>query len=119
MDRIDDEFELYNLRVEVIGDEETFVCSHYLGLAFEVIGENLVFENAKHKKFSFYSLSSILPLLAAKQRQTDGNDWISSDEVIACPDSNCGAKFLIKRMGVSKFRHSEVTVEPRKGKVDD
>ena len=36
--------------------------------------------------FSIYSLAAVLPLLAAKQRVTDENDWMSSDAEVACPD---------------------------------
>lgn len=109
-----DEFELYDLSVEVVGDKDTFVCSHQLGHAFDVLGENLSFDNSHHRQFSFYSLAGLLPLLAAKQRPTDSNDWMTSDELIACPDRNCGAQFSIKRIRTRKLRHSEVTKEPRK-----
>ena len=39
--------------------------------------------------FSIYSLAAVLPLLAAKQRPTDANDWMTSDAEVACPDPNC------------------------------
>ena len=74
-----------------------------------VIGENLVFPQTH--SFSMYSLAALLPLLPAKQRPLDGNDWMLSDSVIACPDPNCGAKFKITRIGKRTFRHGECTVE--------
>lgn len=110
-----DEFELYNLRVEVVGDPNTYVCSHVPGYAFEVIGENILFTNSPDKSFSLYSLASLLPLLPAKQRFTSANDWMTTDEIIACPDRNCGAGFQITRVGTKKFKHSEVTKEPLEG----
>lgn len=107
---MDDTFELYDLKVEVIEGDKPFVCSHKVGDYFLVQGENLMFPETDH--FSMYSLSAILPLLPVKQRKTDDNDWISTDSVFACPDPNCGAKFKVTRIGVRKFSHGECTVVP-------
>ena len=103
-------FALYDLRVEVVGDQESFVCSHHVGDGFEVVGENLIF--SKKTKFSLYALSALLPLIPAKQRQTHENDWMTTDAEVACPDPNCMARFRIIRMGRREFRHSEVTKVP-------
>ena len=40
---MNDEFELWDLRVEVIGDPESFVCRHEIGGHFDVSGENMTF----------------------------------------------------------------------------
>lgn len=104
-----DEFELYDLRVEVIASERPMVCSHRLGHAFDVRGENLVFAEPS---FSLYALAALLPLLPAKQRDTSPNDWMTTDADIACPDPNCGARFRITRTGRRSFRHQDVTVVP-------
>ena len=103
-------FALYDLRVEVIGDQTSFVCSHHVGDGFEVVGENLIFH--KKTKFSLYALSALLPLIPAKQRQSHENDWMTTDAEVACPDPNCTARFRITRMGTREFRHSEVTKVP-------
>jgi uncharacterized repeat protein (TIGR04076 family) len=105
-----DEFELWNLRVEVSGDPETMVCNHVVGDSFEVSGENLSLPTGQ--SFSLYALAAILPLLPAKQRVTHANDWMTTDAEIACPDPNCGARFRIIRTGKSTFRHSETTRVP-------
>jgi uncharacterized repeat protein (TIGR04076 family) len=110
---MNDSFNLFNLEVTVVGDSATFVCSHKVGHAFRVEGENLIF-NDENDRFSFYSLSALLPLLAAKQRKNDRNDWMSSDEYISCPDPHCGAKFKITRDGTRNFSHKDVTKEPIK-----
>ena len=110
MKKNNDKFELYDLSVEIVGDPDQFVCSHKLGDKFFVEGENLLFQ--KDFSFSMYSLSALLLLLPAKQRNTDENDWITTDSEIACPDPNCGAKFKIKRLGKRSFSHSEVTKVP-------
>lgn len=106
---MDDEFALFDLKVEVIGSERPMVCGHQVGDYFLVIGENLVFP--ENNSFSMYALSALLPLLPAKQRALHANDWMLSDSIIACPDPNCGAKFKITRIGTRKFTHAECTAE--------
>jgi uncharacterized repeat protein (TIGR04076 family) len=104
---MNDQFELYDLEVFVMGDPKTFVCSHVSGKVFDVKGENLVFE--KSQGFSLYALAALLPLLPAKQRPTDPNDWMTTDEYIACPDPHCRARFKIMRTSTRQFSHSETT----------
>lgn len=107
---MDDSFTLYDLKVEVIGSDRPFVCSHKEGDYFLVQGENLVFP--EKTSFSMYSLGALLPLLPAKERPLQSKDWMLSDAVIACPDPNCGALFRISRVGTRIQRHSECTVVP-------
>ena len=114
---MNDEFELWDLRVEVVGDPESMVCSHGVGDYFEATGENLTFPAGQ--SFSMYALAAILPLLPAKQRMTHDNDWITTDAEIACPDPHCGARFRITRTGKTTFRHSETTVVPLTAADDD
>lgn len=59
-------------------------------------------------------LGAILPLLAAKQRVTSPNDWMTSDAEVACPDPHCKSRLKIVRTGVRKFRHEDVTAVPLK-----
>jgi len=106
----DDEFELWDLRVDVVGDPGGMVCNHRPGDHFDVHGEELRFPDGQ--AFSMYALAAILPLLPAKQRMTDASDWMTTDAEIACPDPHCGARFRITRTGKSVFRHSETTVVP-------
>jgi uncharacterized repeat protein (TIGR04076 family) len=107
---MDDHFQLYDLRVEVMATGRPMVCSHHAGDWFEVQGENLHFPDGQG--FSMYALAALLPLLPAKQRVTHDNDWMTTDTDIACPDPHCGARFRITRTGTRSFRHSEVTVVP-------
>lgn len=109
---MDDTFVLYDLKVEVIEGEKPMVCSHKVGDYFLVEGENLVFP--KDTSFSMYSLSALLPLLPAKQRELHANDWMLSDCDIACPDPNCGARFRITRVGKRIQSHAACTVVPLK-----
>ena len=57
----------------------------------------------------------MLPLLAAKQRVTDPNDWMSTDAEVACPDPNCPTRLRIVRTGKRRFRHADTTVVPLPG----
>ncbi len=107
---MDDTFMLYDLKVETVATEKPFVCSHKEGDYFLVQGENLVFPEGM--QFSMYSLAALLPLLPAKERELDPNDWMLTDTEIACPDPNCGARFRITRVGKRIQSHGECTVVP-------
>jgi uncharacterized repeat protein (TIGR04076 family) len=80
------------------------------GDQFELRGEMLHLPPGQG--MSIYSLASVLPLLAAKQRPTHPNDWMTTDAEIACPDPNCPSRLRIRRTGLRRFRHGEVTLVP-------
>jgi len=102
------QFELYDLRIEVIGpSDRPIYCGARLGDYFELQGEMLRFPPGQG--FSIYSLAALLPLLPAKQRITDPNDWMSTDAEVACPDPNCPTRFRITRLGKRTFIRSQVT----------
>lgn len=108
----DDSFELYDLRIEVVAPPGAkLCCSAQPGDWFELRGENLFLPPGQG--FSIYSLAAVLPLLAAKQRVTHANDWMSTDAEVACPDPNCPSRLRITRLGRRTFRHSETTATPR------
>ena len=108
-----DSFDLYDLKVEVVPGDRPFVCSHHVGDYFLVEGENLVFPAGT--SFSMYALAALLPLLPAKQRPLQPNDWMLSDALIACPDPNCGARFRISRVARRTLSHAACTVVPVHG----
>ena len=106
----DDEFTLWDLRIEVIAGERPMVCNHKAGDHFTLSGENLAFPPGQ--SFPLYPLAAILPLLPAKQRATDPHDWMTTDAEIACPDPHCGARFRITRTGRTTFSHAATTRVP-------
>jgi uncharacterized repeat protein (TIGR04076 family) len=111
----DGAFPLYDLRVEVVAPEGArLYCNAKVGDYFELRGELLYLPEGQG--FSIYSLGALLPLLAAKQRPTDANDWMSTDAEVACPDPNCPSRFRITRTGTRVFRHADTTavVHPSK-----
>ncbi len=105
-----DKFSLYDLKVEVVRCEGKMVCNHKIGDYFELSGENLSIP--PRKTFSIYALAALLPLLPAKQRLAHKNDWMSTDNEVACPDPNCGAIFRITKTKRRTFRHSEISATP-------
>jgi uncharacterized repeat protein (TIGR04076 family) len=113
MARAGDRFTLFDLRVEVVASGRPMVCNHRVGDFFELSGENLSFP--PHQTFPLYPLAALLPLLPAKQRPTQANDWMTTDAVVACPDPHCGGRFRITRGRRRSFRHAEVTRVPLPG----
>jgi uncharacterized repeat protein (TIGR04076 family) len=102
---------LYDLRIEVIGPpDQPIYCGARLGDYFELQGEML--RLPPDQGFSIYSLAALLPLLPAKQRVSDPNDWMSTDAEIACPDPNCPTRFRITRLAKRRFIRSQVTATP-------
>jgi len=107
----DDSFELYDLRVEVVAPPGArLYCGAVAGDSFELRGEMLTLPPGQG--MSIYSIASVLPLLAAKQRQTHPNDWMTSDAEIACPDPSCPSRLRISRLGLRRFSHAQTTAAP-------
>lgn len=104
----EDAFELWDLKVEVVAPPGAIIwCNAKPGDHFELRGEMLHLPPGQG--FSIYSLAAVLPLLAAKQRPTHPNDWMTSDAEVACPDPNCPTRFRITRTQLRRFRRSETT----------
>jgi uncharacterized repeat protein (TIGR04076 family) len=106
-----DSFELYDLRVEVVAPPGArLLCGAKPGDYFELRGEMLHLPSGQG--ISIYSLAAVLPLLPAKQRVSDPNDWMATDDEIACPDPNCPSRLRITRLGARRFRRSQTTAVP-------
>ncbi len=107
----DDGFDLYDLRCEVVIPEGGAVyCGAKPGDHFELHGEMLTLPPGQG--LSIYSLAALMPLLAAKQRPTHRNDWMTTDAEIACPDPHCSTRWRIRRMGLRRFSHAATTAVP-------
>jgi uncharacterized repeat protein (TIGR04076 family) len=108
---IDDYFELYDVRVEVVAPTGAkLFCGAAPGDYFELRGEMLTLPPGQG--MSIYSIASVIPFLAAKQRPTHAHDWMTSDAEIACPDPNCPSRLRITRMGLRRFSHAQTTATP-------
>lgn len=101
-------FELYDLRVTVIAIEGRSVCGLQVGDYFELTeSSRLRIPPGKH--FCIYALSSVLPLLAAKQRQLAANDWLERDSLVACPDPDEKLVMRIERIAKRTLDSDELT----------
>ncbi|HEY7817619.1 MAG TPA: TIGR04076 family protein [Vicinamibacteria bacterium] len=104
----DDRFKLYDLRVTVVEIRGRSVCGLAVGDWFEVRNSSqLVLPKDRH--FCIYALSSVLPLLPAKQRELSQNDWLSSDSLVACPDPDEQLIMKIERLEPVDLRKSDLT----------
>ncbi|KAH8671692.1 hypothetical protein BX600DRAFT_510355 [Xylariales sp. PMI_506] len=114
----DDKFELYDLRVEVVCPPgKRIMCGAKEGDYFTLKGEMMYLPPGQG--ISVYSLASVLPLLAAKQRPTAKNDWMTTDALIACPDPFCPSQLRIIREGVRTFSHADTTVVPLESTTEE
>jgi uncharacterized repeat protein (TIGR04076 family) len=103
-----DEFELYDLRVTVERIEGRSVCGMQVGDYFDLTeSSRLKIPSGKH--FCIYALGAVLPLLAAKQRQLDTNDWLESDSLVACPDPDERLIMRIERVARRTMRRDDLT----------
>ncbi len=101
-------FELYDLRVTVVAIEGRSVCSLQVGDYFELTESNKLRIPAD-KHFCVYALSSVLPLLAAKQRQLAENDWLERDSLVACPDPDERLIMKIERIHSRTLNSDDLT----------
>jgi uncharacterized repeat protein (TIGR04076 family) len=101
-------FQLYDLRITVERIEGRSVCSMQVGDYFELTESNkLRIPPGKH--FCIYALSSVLPLLAAKQRLLEANDWMERDTLVACPDPDERLIMRIERIARQELDSDELT----------
>ena len=101
-------FTLYDLRVTVVEIRGRSVCGLSIGDWFEVRNSSqLVLPPDRH--FCIYALASVLPLLAAKQRELSENDWLTSDSLVACPDPEEQLIMKIERLAPVDLRKSDLT----------
>ena len=124
----DDTFELYDLRVEVVCPPgQRILCGAKPGDHFTLQGEMLhlppgqgisiyslseFLQSLTEQNILIYVTGAVMPLLAAKQRMTSRNDWMSTDAEVACPDPNCPSRMRIIRTGIRTFKHGDTTVVP-------
>jgi uncharacterized repeat protein (TIGR04076 family) len=104
----DETTELYDLRVTVERIEGRSVCGLAVGDYFEVT-ESSRLQIPAGRHFCIYALQSVLPFLAAKQRQLPDGDWLEEDSHVACPDPDERVIMRIERIGRRTMRTSDLT----------
>jgi uncharacterized repeat protein (TIGR04076 family) len=102
------ETEIYDLRVTVERIEGRSVCGLAVGDYFEVTESSRV-RIPEGNHFCLYALSSVLPLLPAKQRQMPPGDWLEQDNFVACPDPDERTIMRIERIGRRTIPTSDLT----------
>lgn len=105
---VSDQFELYDLRVTVIEIKDRSVCGLQVGDYFELT-ESSRLRIPANKHFCIYALSSVLPLLSAKQRHLHHNDWMEKDSLVACPDPDEQLIMKIERIARRTLNTDELT----------
>jgi uncharacterized repeat protein (TIGR04076 family) len=105
---MDTEFELYDLRVTVVAIEGRSVCGMAVGDYFDLT-ESSKLRIPAGKHYCIYALSSVLPLLAAKQRQLASDDWLERDSLVACPDPDERLIMKIERIRKRRMDSDELT----------
>ncbi len=101
-------YDLYDLKITIIGAPKTFNCSHTAGDSLLVSGENICFA-PDTKQFSHYALATLMPYIAAKQRAEQSSDFMYFESEIACPDPLCGARFRFKRLERREYEYRPIT----------
>lgn len=102
------EFEIYDLRITVDSIEGRSVCGLRVGDYFEVV-ESSKLRIPEGKHFCIYAISSVLPLIAAKQRELSAKDWLERDSLVACPDPEERLIMRIERINKRTMDSEELT----------
>jgi len=102
-----DQFELYDLKVEVESISGHCTCSMKVGDAFFMKGGKISLPDGAD--FCLYALQASIPLLPAKQRKNHPADWMETDARIVCPDPACGLIMNILREKIRVLDHDDVS----------
>lgn len=101
-------FTLYDIRVTVVEIQGRSVCGLSVGDYFEVTeSSRLRIPPGKH--FCIYALQAVLPLIPARQRELDPNDWMAKDTLMVCPDPDERLIMKIERIGKHRLNTNDLT----------
>lgn len=102
------QFELYDLRVTVESIEGRSVCGLSVGDYFELTESSRIrIPDGGH--FCLYALQAVIPLLTAKQRRLDPDDWMELDTLVACPDPEERLIMRVERISSRVLRTDDLT----------
>ena len=103
----DDQFELYDLTVEVEAIEGNCTCAMNVGDCFYLKGGKLSLPD--EADFCLYAIQAVIPLLPAKQRLNHPADWMETDSRAVCPDPACRLIMRIDRTHRRVLDHDDVS----------
>jgi uncharacterized repeat protein (TIGR04076 family) len=102
------DMEIYDLRVTVDRIEGRSVCGMAVGDHFDLTeSAHLTIPAGKH--FCVYALASVLPFLAAKQRELAAGDWLAQDSHFICPDPGERLVMKVERTGKRTMNSADLT----------
>jgi uncharacterized repeat protein (TIGR04076 family) len=102
------DMEIYDLRVTVDRIEGRSVCGMAVGDHFDLTDSaHLRLPTGKH--FCVYALASVLPFLAAKQRDLPPGDWLAQDSLFACPDPEERLVMRVERTRRRRMNSADLT----------
>jgi uncharacterized repeat protein (TIGR04076 family) len=104
----DDVTEVYDLRVTVERIEGRSVCGMAVGDYFELV-DSAQLRLPEGKPFCVWALASVLPFLAAKQRELPAGDWLAQDTLFCCPDPEERLVMRVERTGRRRLRSADLT----------
>lgn len=107
-DGADQSFSLYDLRVVVHEIKGRSVCGLSVGDYVEVT-ESSQLRLPAGKHFCIYALAAVLPLLPARQRALAEADWMSADNLVACPDPDERLIMRIERLPRQELQRDNLT----------
>ena len=102
------EFEIYDIRVTVVSIDGPSVCGMQVGDYFEVVESSKV-QIPAGKHFCLYAMNAVFPLIPAKQRRLNENDWLETDMLVSCPDPEERLVMKIERIKRRKMDSDELT----------
>lgn len=103
----DDQFELYDLSVEVESIGGNCTCAMKVGDRFFMKGGKLSLPEGQD--FCLYALQSTIPLLPTKQRKNHPADWMETDSRVICPDPACQLVMRFDRTSSRVLDHDDVS----------
>ncbi|MDJ0754135.1 MAG: TIGR04076 family protein [Ardenticatenaceae bacterium] len=106
----DDQFELYDLKIEVEAIEGHCTCNMAVGDHFFMRGGKISLPDGAD--FCLYALQAAIPLLPAKQRLNHPADWMETDSRVVCPDPACRLIMRIDRLDRRVLDHDDVSPIP-------
>ena len=106
----EDQFQLYDLKIEVEQINGHCTCNMNIGDAFYLKSGKISLPEGKD--FCLYAMQSTIPLLPAKQRKNHPADWMETDARVICPDPACQLIMRIDRMETRTLNHDDVSPIP-------
>jgi len=102
-----DEFELFDLKIQVESIEGNCTCGMAAGDSFFLKGGKISLPDGAD--FCLYALQAAIPLLPAKQRPCHPADWMETDSRCVCPDPACRLTMRIDRIAKRRIKHDDVS----------